>query len=81
MGLGKAEYQNLFNAKGTAEKNYKIRERIADFLWKEMPLTLVLTLAFALPAVTSERPPKTATKPGRQAWAATGGKEGEAPCA
>ena len=55
MGLGKAEYQDLFNAKGTAEKNYKIRERITGFLWREMPLTLVLALAFALPAVTGER--------------------------
>ena len=34
MGLERAEYQDLFNAKGTAEKNYKIRERTSDFFWR-----------------------------------------------
>ena len=33
MGLERAEHQNLFNAKRTAEKNYKIRERTSDFFW------------------------------------------------
>ena len=35
MGLERAEHQNLFNAKGTAEKNYKIRERTSDFFWRD----------------------------------------------
>ena len=48
MGFGKAEYQNPFNAKGTAEKNYKIRERTSDFFEGE------IALAFTRPALTRE---------------------------
>ena len=34
MALEEAEYQVLFNAKGAAEKNYKIRERTSNFFGK-----------------------------------------------
>ena len=55
MRLGKAEYQNLFNAKVTAEKNYKIRERTSVFRGLKLLLALALELAFAVPARTSQR--------------------------
>ena len=52
MRLEKAEYQNLFNAKVTAEKNYKIRERTSEFL--EECVEIPLALAVALPARARE---------------------------
>ena len=33
MGLGKAEYQNLFERRKTAKKNYQTRGRTSDFFW------------------------------------------------
>ena len=54
MRLGKAEYQDLFNAKVTAEKNYKIRERTSDFFGGRKMLA-PLALALALAARTRER--------------------------
>ena len=72
MGLGKAEYQDLFNAKGTAEKNYKIRERTSDFFGGD-----TAAIGVGIRSSCSHQrtpPPKTTPKPGRQARAATGGK-------
>ena len=83
MRLRKAEYQNLFNAKVTAEKNYKIRERTSDFFGGSGDVGGVdIGTGVRIPRSNRRTQlPKHTTKPGRQAWAATGGKEGEAPCA
>ena len=72
--MEETEYQALFNAKGTAEKNYKIRERTSDFFGVRRRLELpTLVLVLSPSARTSERVVQTTTKPGRQARVATGG--------
>ena len=55
MGLGKVKYQNLFERGKTAKKTTKLAEGLPIFFWVEMLSALTLELAFALPALTSER--------------------------
>ena len=72
MGLEKAEYQSPFGREINSQKSYKIRERSSIFL---MDISIAVGIgAQPVRPHPSAQNPKPTTKPGRQAWAATGGR-------